>query len=53
MEKMHFRTYGFLDWLEPEEFWADGWKYLHYAYGTDEERYDIVELNGEYRYTNI
>ena len=53
MEKMLFRRYGVLDWLSPEEYYADKWKYLHYAYGSDEKKYDIVEKDDEYRYTNI
>ena len=28
-------------------------KYFHIACGSDEEEYDIVEMNGEYRYTKI
>ena len=53
MEKMWFRGYGFLDWLSPEAYYTDKWKYLHYAFGSDEVQYDIVEKDGEYRYTNI
>ena len=53
MEKMWFRGYGFLDWLSPEAYYTDKWKYLHYAYGSDTVQYDIVEKDGEYRYTNI
>lgn len=53
MEKIWFRGYGFLDWLSPEAYYTDKWKYLHYAYGSDEKEYDIVEMNGEYRYTKI
>ena len=50
---MWFRRYGCLDWLEPEDFYKDNWKYLHYAYGSDEKKYDVVEMNGDYRYTNL
>lgn len=53
MEKKWFRGYGFLDWLDPEDYYADNWIYLHYAYDASEERYDIVELDGDYRYTRI
>ena len=53
MEKMLFRRYGVLEWLPPEAYYTDKWKYFHYAYGADEKKYDIVEMNGEYRYTNI
>lgn len=53
MEKMWFRGYGFLEWLEPEEYWKDSWEYHRIAYGSDEQEYDIVELNGDYRYTNV
>ena len=53
MEKMWFRRYGYLDWLEPKKYWEDGWNYLFAAFGYDEKLYDIVEKDGDYCYTNI
>lgn len=45
-----------LEWLEPSEFYTDGWTYYCESTGADGERYDIViekGLVGELRYTNI
>ena len=43
MEKMWFRRYGFLEWLPPEAYYTDKWKYLHYAYGTDEKNTTLLK----------
>ena len=46
--KQFFESYGWLDWLEPEDFWKDYWS----VYETVDD-YDIVIRDGEFRYTNI
>ena len=51
--KLWFRGFGYLDWLEPKEYFADSWRYLHTAFGSDDEGYDIVEKDEDYRYTRI
>lgn len=48
MEKIYFEDYGELDWLEPKDFWADGWSIVKTV-----NNYDIVVRNNEWRYTNI
>ena len=53
MEKIWFTGWGFLVWLDPEEYFSDGWRYVGTDEGDDGERYDIVEKDNEYRYTNI
>ena len=50
---MWFTDYGFIDWLEPEEYYSDDWKYHCSAEGADGNRYDIVILDNEWRYTII
>lgn len=53
---MNFEGYGNLEWLEPEQYYKEPWKFLEVAVGGDGERYDIV-IKGNYpcelRYTNI
>lgn len=53
---MNFEGYGEIEWLEPEQYYTEPWKYLEMATGEDRERYDIV-VNGDYpceiRYTII
>ena len=53
MIKIWFEGYGFLDYLEPKEYFADAWAYVETSEGDDGKRYDIVELNNEFRFTNI
>ena len=53
MEHMYFDEFGFLGWLEPKEYYAKAWRFVGTAEGDDGERYDIVEMDNEYRYTNI
>ena len=53
---MYFSDYGELEWLDPERYLAEPWKYLRSAEGADGEYYDIV-IQGDYpcelRYTKI
>ena len=53
---MYFKDYGPIEWLEPNEYFADPWKYLRTVEGEDGELYDIV-IQGDYpcelRYTKI
>ncbi len=54
---MYFDEYGNLEWLKPEQFYAEPWTYLEAATGEDGERYAIVVIKGdnshEIRYTII
>lgn len=53
----YFPGYGFLDYLDPEEYFADNWGYV----GTEESmagvEWDIVSIDRgieqEYRFTQI
>ena len=51
---MTFENYGKLEWLEPEDFYAEGWKTLGTDRAEDGQMYDIVYINGKgTRYTAI
>ena len=52
---MYFSDYGFLTWLEPQQYFAEPWRYLRSAEGEDGQMYDIVFQHDteEVRYTNI
>lgn len=51
-----FEGYGKLEWLDPEQYYAEPWKPLAIAEDAEGEKYDIV-IKGSYpcelRYTNI
>ena len=53
--KLHFKEYGSLKWLEPADFYADGWSHYESATAEDGETYDIVISldKTELRYTAI
>ena len=53
MEPMYFTDFGTLEWLKPQDYWKHAWRFVGTAEGDDGERYDIVEMDNEYRYTNI
>lgn len=55
MEKRWFDGYGWLEWLEPVDYYGDPWWYVVSAEGDDGERYDIVRDHDAtvYRYTNV
>lgn len=55
---MKFENYGNLEWLEPEDFYADAWYILDTDTAEDGETYDIVLLKKSddddiIRYTTI
>lgn len=53
---MYFSYYGgILNWLEPQQYFAEPWKYMRTVEGEDGEMYDVVmhQETGEFRYTNI
>ena len=54
METM-FTMYGPVEWLEPDEYFKEnsGWRYVGTVYDINEETYDIVEKDMEYRYTKV
>ena len=52
---MKFEDYGTIEWVEPEVFYADGWRIVGKAVGDDGEEYDIL-LSADkttYGYSNI
>ena len=51
--KQFFEGYGWLDWLEPKDFWADSWSVYETVINCFDEEYDIVIRDGKFRYTNI
>ena len=54
MDKMWFTDFGFLEWLEPKDYYMEAWRYVGTERDDEEnEEYDIVEMDGDYRYTNI
>ena len=53
---MYFKDYGYLECLEPSEYYAEPWRYHATAENEDGERYDVVESVGdrsELRYTTV
>ena len=52
---MRFEEYGTIEWVEPEAFYAEGWRVIGRATGEDGEEYDIL-LSADkttYGYSNI
>lgn len=55
-ESMYFRYYGVLEWLEPDQFYAEPWKCLDFVEGDDQQMYEIVTKGDcpcEFRYTIV
>lgn len=52
---MYFEHYGWLEWLEPAEYYAKPWRYHRTTTGPDDVEYDVViSCDGrELRYTCI
>ena len=55
MEKKYFEDYGFLDWLEPTEYYADPWTYVGCIKDDYGEKFDLVRniTTMEMRYTIV
>lgn len=55
MEERYFDEYGFLEWIDPKDYYADCWTYRCTLEADDEEYYDVVmnKRTMELRYTNI
>lgn len=53
--KMFFEEYGMLEWIEAEEFYANGWSIYGTATGEDGETYDILldSRGNEFSYSII
>ncbi len=49
----YFEDYGMLKWLDPNDYRKGKWRYVGYAIATDDEEYDIVENDNEYRFTRV
>ena len=51
--KQFFEDYGWLEWLEPVDFWKERWS----IYETTKDKYgdewDIVICDGKFKYTTI
>lgn len=53
-KKRYFSEFGSLEWLPREDYFKGNWRYVGSEYDDyDDESYDIVEKNMEYRYTQI
>lgn len=55
MERRYFEDYGFLEWLEPTDYYAGPWTYVGYAEDDLDEPFDLVRniKTMEMRYTNV
>ena len=55
MKRKYFEGYGFLNWLDPAEYFAGSWTYVGYADDDCEEIFDLVrnKRTMEMRYTTI
>ena len=51
----YFEYYGYLQWLDPEQYYAEPWTYVGYAEDEDGKLFDLVRNNKtmEMRFTNI
>ena len=54
-DKMWFLEYGFLTYLEIEDYYKGDWEYVQTCQGADDKVYDIVrsESGHDWRYTTI
>lgn len=55
-DSMYFLDFGVLEWIEPEQFYAEPWEYICSAEGDDCELYAIVSKGNcpyELRYTIV
>ena len=53
--KKYFFDYGYIEWLEPEEYYAGNWKYMRTKMDADDEEYDLVinPETDEWRCTHV
>jgi hypothetical protein len=52
---MNFEGYGWLEWIDPDDYYAGPWDYVCHATGVDGIEYDIVRnlYDMECRYSHI
>lgn len=50
---MWFDRWGYLPWLEPEDYWQEPWDYVGPDFGEDGCPYDIVIKGRDMAYTYI
>ncbi len=55
MDKKYFRDYGWLNWIEPTQYYEEPWSYVCFEWDENDEAWDIVynKKTHEYAYTTV